>query len=166
METRNTNAIRKFFARLLVIIGQLLVVLVLVLVVSMLTACEIVEPEPEPEPQPVYRPPAISCMTSVENYVDHYEGLAVLNVRYQNDCEETVRVRVSATLYVLPGRFVRDRERFETTISASRERWLCGNGETFAACAFREAVGNSAFEVSWNTEYCYLDQECDYPAYP
>ena len=113
------------------------------------------------------RPYAWSCTDFLQRLVERYDGRAVYDVRYQNDCPETVQLRLSAILYTLPDRLVRDYSREETTIRSDDSDWVCGDGRPFTACLFADyRVGNEAFGVSWSTNFCYLDETCRWPEFP
>ena len=141
--------------------------LVAVAIVLMVGGCELLEPEEEYfDPPPPPRAQASTCVQRVDDYVTRHRTLAsVMNARYQNDCRESVEIRVSATLYTLPARVVVDRVRFNVTVPGNATRWLCGNGAAESACAFRSFTPEN-FAVTWRERMCYIDEACVYAQYP
>ncbi len=142
---------------------------------GLLAGCEMdsetsnpIAPSPvQPPPPPPPRPAASTCIASIDDYADRYNGRFVYNNRYQNDCSETIILRVSATLDLLPHVTVHDRLRSEVRVPANSTRWLCGNGQRFNACTFHNRDNiNSSFRVRTQRSSCYLDESCSYPNYP
>ncbi len=117
-------------------------------------------------PEPPSRPSATTCITALDGYVRRAgNNLAVYNAQWQNDCSARIRIRASVTLYLLPARTVVNRKRFETVVPGNGVAWLCGNGETYAACSLDYST-TSAFGAVPNVTYCYTDENCEYPSFP
>ena len=114
---------------------------------------------------PPLRPPAESCSDRTDAILERYNNSMVWDVEFQNDCDETVNIRVSTTLYEEPGEITLDRDREEMSLSAGRRGWLCGNGWASQACTFdRYTNMDASSEYAWRI--CYTDESCGWPDYP
>lgn len=144
---------------------------IVALMTLVLTGCELLEDGSPVSPTPLSfedtRDPVATCVDTLHLLFERYQQrLLVYDVRFQNDCKETVRFRVSATLYENPGERVIDNDRQEVLLSAGRRGWLCGNGQAFSACAFSRYT-NEAAQVAYRYNACYLDaSSCSWPRYP
>ena len=90
------------------------------------------------------------------------------DIEYRNDCEESVRTRVSAAAYSRDEKLI-DTGRWEAVVPAGQRKWLCRHGESDDFCTFDETVGlgpGDTFAPRRSDRVCYLDEDCPFPEYP
>jgi len=117
--------------------------------------------------------PARSC-AGIHPQAGGYQGVAEriptygFDVEYQNGCEESVRIRMSAAVYSQDEEVI-DTGRWEVIVAAGEREWLCRRGESDDLCTFDETVGlgpGDSFAPRESDRICYLDEDCPYPEYP
>lgn len=126
------------------------------------------EPPPPSPPPPPPRPAAWTCVTDLQSFLNRYQNRMVYDVRYQNECDESVRIRLSSALYLSPSLARVDTDRREVVIPSGRSDWLCGNGQDFTACVFIHHDQDRTSGYRWRSSQrvCYLDQDCSWRPFP